>query len=103
MATLHLTKDNFKEKVLESDKTVLVDFWADWCNPCKMMAPVFEEASNEYEDAVFGKVNVDEESDLAREYRVMNIPTIMAFKNGELVDKVIGVQPKSAILDLAKR
>lgn len=103
MATLHLTKDNFEEKVLKSDKTVLVDFWAEWCSPCKMMGPVFEEASEECTDIVFGKINVDEENEIAREYKVMNIPTIMAFKNGEMVDKVIGVQSKEALLDFAKK
>lgn len=92
------TTANFKEEVLQSDMPVLVDFYADWCGPCKMMAPLVEQLAAEYEGkAVVGKLNIDEEEDIAAQYRVMTIPTLAVFKGGKLVDKLIGVNSKEAV------
>lgn len=92
------TTANFETEVLKSDKPVLVDFYADWCGPCKMMAPLVEQLANEYEGkAVVGKLNIDEEEEIAAQYRVMTIPTLAVFKGGKLVDKLIGVNPKEAV------
>jgi len=97
---LELTDGNFKENVLESDKVVLVDFWATWCGPCRMIAPIVEELHTELEGkAVIGKVNVDENSEASANYGVRNIPTLLVFKNGEVVDKLVGAVPKSQILE----
>jgi len=98
-----LTKDNFKQEVLESDVPVLVDFWAAWCVPCKMVAPVLEELSDDYDGkAKIGKVNVDDQGDLAMEYGVSSIPTLVVFKGGEVVNKHIGAGPKETIENLFK-
>ena len=92
------TDTNFKEEALEMDKPVLVDFYADWCGPCKMMAPVIDELAGEYEGMIkVGKLNVDDNPDTARQYRVMSIPTLIIFKNGEAVDTVVGVIAKNAL------
>lgn len=92
------TAANFEAEVLQSDKPVLVDFYADWCGPCKMMAPLVDQLAAEYEGkAVVGKLNIDDEEDIAAQYRVMTIPTLAVFKNGKLVDKLIGVNPKEAV------
>lgn len=89
---------NFEETVLKSDKPVLVDFWAEWCGPCRMVGPIVEELSQEYNGkAVIGKVNVDEEQEISMKYGIRNIPTLLVFKNGEVVDKQVGVAPKNVL------
>lgn len=103
MAAVQIKTDEFDEKVLKSTKPVLLDFWATWCGPCQMQGPVVEELSDELTDTVVGKVNVDEEPDLAEKYNVMSIPTLLVIKNGEVSAKAVGVQTKDAILDLLKK
>ncbi|MGN1165997.1 MAG: thioredoxin [Lachnospiraceae bacterium] len=98
MAVLHLTKENFKEEVLESNVPVLVDFWATWCGPCQMVGPVIEEIAGEVTDAKICKVDVDAQPELAREYRVMSIPTLMVFKDGQVVKREVGARSKQEIL-----
>ena len=94
-----LTVDNFKSEVLESDKPVLVDFWATWCGPCRMIAPIIEEIANELSSTLkVGKVNVDEQEELAVKYGISSIPTLLHFKGGEVVKKTLGYMPKEAVL-----
>lgn len=100
MASISVTKDNFEEVVLGSNKTVLVDFWASWCGPCKMLSPIVEEVSELREDVLVCKVNVDEENELAAKYNVMSIPMLLVFKNREITNKSVGAIPKSEILKL---
>lgn len=103
MAEIKLTKDNFNEEVLNSSKPVLVDFWATWCGPCQMIAPIVEEIANENPDTVkVGKVNVDEEIELANAFQITSIPTLLVFKNGKLVNSSIGFRNKQEILRLLK-
>ena len=102
MAVIHLTKDNFKEEVLEAKVPVLVDFWAAWCGPCQMVGPIIEEIGNEVTDQKICKVDVDENPELAREYRVMSIPTLAVFKNGEMVKREVGAKYKGEILEMLK-
>ena len=98
----NVTKENFEAEVLKADKTVLVDFWATWCGPCKMIAPVIEEIANERSDIKICKVNVDEQGELSIKYGVMSIPTLMIFRNGEAVQTAIGYRPKDEIEELLK-
>ncbi len=100
MAVIELTKENFEREVLSSDKTVLVDFWASWCGPCRMLSPVVDEIAEEVTDVKVGKVNVDNEEELAMRYGIMSIPTLIVFRGGEVKAQTMGVQPKAAILEM---
>ena len=102
MAVVKLTGANFEQEVMKADQPVLVDFYADWCGPCKMMGPVVEEIAGEEAGVKVCKINIDEEMGLAQRFGVMSIPTFIAFKNGEIAGKQIGAVPKNALLDLMK-
>jgi len=103
MAEITITKANFEQEVLDSTVPVLVDFWATWCGPCKMLAPTIEAIARENEGAIkVGKINVDEEPELASMFGIMSIPTVMAFRQGEVVGTAVGVRPKDALLALLK-
>lgn len=95
-------EENFEEEVLKAEGTVLVDFYADWCGPCKMMSPVIDQMAEENENVKFGKINVDENPDLAEKYNIMSIPTIMVFKSGNIVKTFVGVTPKEQIMEVLK-
>ena len=99
---LKITSQNFEKEVLQSEKPVLVDFYADWCGPCKMLAPIIEEIANENEDIKVVKVNVDEAQDIAVKYDVMSIPTTVVIKNGQEVDRTVGYVGKETILNMVK-
>ena len=101
MAEITLTKENFETEVINSDRPVLVDFWAEWCGPCRMIAPTIEEIANEYDGKVkVGKINVDKESELAIRYRIDAIPALLIFKNGQVVETRKGLRPKSELCTL---
>lgn len=100
MKTFEITKANFEEEVLKADKPVLVDFWASWCGPCKMLSPVVDELAGELEDVKVGKINVDEQQELGQKYNVMSIPTLLVFKNGKVSATSVGVKSKAEILEL---
>lgn len=102
MEVIKLTKENFEEEVKKSDKPILVDFYADWCGQCQMQGPIVEKLAKENDSFKVGKVNVDEQQELAMEYGVMSIPTLMVVKNGEITYKETGVLQENAILDLMK-
>ncbi len=102
MAALNLTIDNFDEEVLNSDKPVLIDFWAPWCGPCQMVLPIIAELADEVTDAKICKVNVDENIELAQKFRVMSIPTLLVVKNGDVVKREVGAKSKEEILAMLK-
>ena len=102
MAIIDLTKENFQAEITKSDKPVLVDFWAVWCGPCQMMAPILHELETEMPDVQIGKVNVDEQMDLARQFRVVSIPTLIIFKNVQEVQRMVGVTSKEELKDALK-
>lgn len=102
MSVVKVTKSNFNEEVMESEKTVLVDFWAAWCGPCKRISPIVDEIAEKHPEIKVGKVNVDEEGELAAAYKIMSIPTLLVFKGGEVVNKMMGLHSEQEILDLLK-
>lgn len=97
MAPQVITKDNFKEEVLEAKGTVLIDFWASWCGPCRMLAPIVDEVAEKHPEVKIGKINVDEEEELAQQFNVMSIPTLMVFRNGKKIQESVGMVPKEQI------
>ncbi len=102
--TIEITKENFEEVVLKSELPVLVDFWATWCGPCKMIGPLVEELSEEMAGkVVVGKLNVDKQPELAMQYQVMSIPTLLLFKNGEIAEKRIGFMPKEKLIEMVTK
>ncbi len=102
MAVLHVTKENFEQEVLKSDKPVLLDFWASWCGPCRMLSPILEELAAENPDVKVVKINTDEQMELATRFNVMSIPAIFVVKDGQVVNQAVGVQPKENLLALVK-
>ena len=100
MEIIHVTEATFKQEVLESDKPVLVDFWATWCGPCQMVLPIIEELAEEVTDVKICKVNVDEQMKIAKEYRVMSIPTLILFKDGKIAKQELGAKTKEELLEM---
>lgn len=100
MNAMNITKSNFQQEVLDSHETVLVDFWASWCGPCRMLAPVVDEIAEENPNLKVCKVNIDEQPELANQFQIMSIPTLMVFKDGKVVNQSLGVQPKKKILSM---
>jgi thioredoxin 1 len=98
MSVLKITKENFESEVLKSDKPVLIDFWAQWCGPCRMLSPTVDEVASETPGVKVGKVNIDEQPELAQAFGVMSIPTLVVVKEGKMVNRTVGVRPKAAIL-----
>ena len=100
MTAININKNNFQNEVMNSDKLVLLDFWAPWCAPCRMVVPIIEEIAGERPDIKVGKINVDEQPELASEFSIMSIPTLVVMKNGKIVQQVSGARPKKAILEM---
>ena len=103
MAAITITKENFEKEVMNSDKPVLIDFWAGWCGPCRMVSPIVEELADELTAQKVGKINIEEQPELAEAFSVMSIPTLMVIKNGKVVSKATGARPKQAILDMLEK
>ena len=100
MPAMNINKNNFQNEIMNSEKPVLLDFWAPWCAPCRMLAPVVEEIASERADIKVGKINIDEQSELANKFGIMSIPTLVVMKNGKIIQQVSGVRPKNAILEM---
>lgn len=100
MSVLTITKENFNAEVMNSDKPVLLDFWATWCGPCRMLSPVIDEIAGERADIKVGKINIDEQEDLAAKFGVMSIPTLVVIKDGKVANQSVGVRPKAQILSM---
>ena len=100
MSVMHITKANYDELVKNSDKPVLLDFWAPWCGPCRMVGPIVDEIAQEREDIAVGKINVDEQMELAQQFRIVSIPTLVVMKDGQIANKAVGAMPKEDILAL---
>ena len=100
MSAININKNNFQNEIMDSEKTVLLDFWAPWCAPCRMVVPIIEEIASEREDIKVGKINVDEQPELASKFSIMSIPTLVVMKNRKIVQQVSGARPKNAILEM---
>lgn len=100
MATITVTAENFEKEVLRAEKPVLLDFWASWCGPCRMVSPVVDEVAHEVKGAKVGKINIDEQPELAQRFRVMSIPTLMVMQGGQVVQSAVGARPKASILQM---
>ena len=100
MTAININKNNFQNEIMDSEKTVLLDFWAPWCAPCRMVVPIMEEIASERPDIKVGKINVDEQPELASKFSIMSIPTLVVMKNGKIVQQVSGARPKKAILEM---
>lgn len=100
MSAININRANFREEVLNSEGKVLLDFWAPWCAPCRMVVPIVEEIARENAHIKVGKVNIDEEQELASQFRVMSIPTLVVMENGKIINKAVGARPKNAILEM---
>ena len=100
MSAININKNNFQNEIMDSEKTVLLDFWTRWCAPCRMVVPIIEEIAGERPDIRVGKINVDEQPELASEFSIMSIPTLVVMKNGKIVQQVSGARPKNAILEM---
>lgn len=100
MNIVTITKENYEDEVLNSQQTVLLDFWADWCGPCRMLSPIIDEIASEYPEIKIGKINVDEEQELAMQFKVMSIPSLFVMKNGEIIKSSAGLMPKNQILTM---
>ena len=98
MSVINITRNNFQNEIINSDKPVLLDFWAPWCGPCRMVGPILEEIAGERSDIKIGKINVDEQLELASQFRVMSIPTLIVIKDGKIVNQSMGAKPKNTIL-----
>lgn len=100
MSVIHITAENFESEVMNSDKPVLLDFWAAWCGPCRMIAPIVEEIANERTDIKVGKIDVDDQAELAGRFGIMSIPTLVVVKDGKVVNQSVGAKPKAQILEM---